>query len=74
MLLGKLTAFFVNKSSVYTCGNKFMLKSASQPNDPSKKAIIKICKVDNTHFVPSRLKSSGVVRYQKKKMKMNQRH
>lgn len=42
------------------------LKSASQPKDLSKKARIKICKVGNTHFVPTRLKSSGVVRYQKK--------
>lgn len=52
---------FVNKSSVYICDKQIhALKSVSQPKDPDNKTRIKVCQVGNTHFVPSRLKCSGV--------------
>lgn len=58
---------FVNKSSVYICDKQIhAFKSASQPKGPCNKVRIKVCQVGNTHFAPSRLKSSGVARYQER--------
>lgn len=70
-LMGSLAGLhgflFVNMSSVYICYKQICsLKSASQPKGFSNKAGIKVCQVANSHFVPSRLRSSGVVSYQER--------